>query len=218
MSEFIIVNTRPEHVEQCAALQPRCYPTLAVEEQFTAEQYANHIRIFPEGQFVAIEASTGRVVGATAGFLAWYERIDPAFFQGHRFIEAIAGGWLTHHNPQGNYYYGVDLCVHPDYRGRGIARRLYDARKQLCRQLGLRGQVIGGMMPGFAAYKHVMTAQEYVQQVLEGRIFDSTLSIQLRNGFVFRGLLEHYLDDPPTDGWAALLEWVNPDYAAGAGR
>ncbi|MFN3705548.1 MAG: GNAT family N-acetyltransferase [Thermoflexales bacterium] len=212
MSEILILNTQPEHVEQCAALQPLCYPTLAVEEQFTAAQYANHIRLFPEGQFVAVEAATGRVVGSTAGFLAWYERIDPAFFQGHRFIEVIAGGWLSHHNPLGNYYYGVDLCVHPNFRGRGIARRLYDARKRLCRQLGLRGQVIGGMIPGFAQYKHQMTAQEYVRQVVEGHIHDSTLTTQLRNGFMVRGLLERYLNDPPTDGWAVLLEWPNLDW------
>ncbi|MCS6846496.1 MAG: GNAT family N-acetyltransferase [Anaerolineae bacterium] len=212
MSEILILNTQAEHVEQCAALQPLCYPTLAKEEQFTAEHFANHVRLFPEGQFVAIERETGRVVGSTSGFLTYYDRIDQEHFRHHKFIDAIAGGWLTNHNPRGNYYYGVDMCVHPDYRGRGIARKLHDARKALCKRLNLKGQVIGGMIPGFVAYKHVMTAQEYVRYVQAGLIYDSTLTTQLRNGFVLRGMLQNYLDDPPTDGWSTLLEWRNPDY------
>lgn len=212
MSEILILNTQAEYVEQCAALQPICYPTLAKEEQFTAEHFLSHIRLFPEGQFMAIDRETGRVVGTTAGFLTCYDHIDQEHFQHHKFIDAIAGGWLTNHNPRGNYYYGVDMCVHPDYRGRGIARRLHDARKALCRRLNLKGQVIGGMIPGFADYKQVMTAHEYVRYVQAGLLYDSTLTTQLRNGFVLRGMLQNYLNDPPTDGWSTLLEWRNPDY------
>jgi len=216
LSEILIVNTQVEYVERCAALQPLCYPTLAREEQFTAEHFASHIRLFPEGQFMAIDRATGRVVGTTAGFLTRYDQIDPEHFRHHKFIEAIAGGWLTNHNPRGNYYYGADMCVHPDYRGRGIARKFHDARKALCRRLNLRGQVIGGMIPGFVDFKHVMTAHEYVRYVQAGLIYDSTLTTQLRNGFVLRGMLQNYLDDPPTEGWSTLLEWRNPDYVDAA--
>lgn len=209
MSEILIINTRLEYVEQCAALQPLCYPTLAVEEQLTAAHFANHIKLFPEGQFIALDMATGRVVGTTAGFLT---HVNFEHFKHHTFYEAVAGGWLTNHDPRGNYYYGVDMCVHPEYRGRGIARRLHDARKQLCKWLGLKGQVIGGMIPGYANYKFVMTAYEYVHYVQAGLIYDSTLTTQLRNGFVLRGMLQNYLHDPPTDGWSTLLEWRNPDY------
>ncbi len=209
---FVVQNMQPEHVEACAALQPLCYPTLAYEEQLKPEHFLSHIRLFPEGQFVALERASGRVVGSTSGFLTYYERIAPEYFQGHTFLEAIAGGWLTNHNPRGNYYYGIDMCVHPDYRGRGIARMLHDARKALCRRLNLRGQVIGGMIPGYANFKHLMSAADYVRHVVAGIIFDSTLTTQLRNGFELRGLLQNYLHDPPTDGWSTLLEWRNPDY------
>jgi GNAT superfamily N-acetyltransferase len=212
MSDFLILNTRPEHAEACAMLQGLCYPTLAKEEHLTAEQYLSHIRIFPEGQFVAIDRATGRVAGSTAGLLVWYDSIDPEHFRGHTYLGAIGGGWFTNHDPLGNYYYGADLCVHPDYRGRGIARLLYDARKDLCRRLNLRGQVIGGMIPGFAHYKHELSAEEYVQRVRTGDIHDPTLTTQLRNGFEVRGLLPNYLNDPPSDGWSVLLEWPNPDY------
>ncbi len=161
---------------------------------------------------MAVDRENGRVIGTTAGFLTHFDRIDSDHFKHHTFFEAIAHGWLTNHNPRGNYYYGVDMCVHPDYRGRGIARLLHDARKLLIRQLGLRGQVLGGMLPGYVNYKHVMTAHDYANYVHKGLIYDSTLSTQLRNGFEFRGLLQNYLNDPPTNGWSSLLEWRNPDY------
>jgi GNAT superfamily N-acetyltransferase len=214
LSEILILNTQAEHAPECASLQPLCYPTLAAAEQFSAAHFVRHVQLFPEGQFMAIEAATGRVVGTTAGFITHFDRIDPNHFKHHTFHEAIAEGWLTNHDPRGNYYYGVDMCVHPDFRGRGIARKLHDARKALIRRLGLQGQVLGGMIPGFANYKHVMTAHEYVFYVRANLIYDSTFSTQLRNGFVFRGLLQGYISDPPTEGWSTLLEWLNPDNIA----
>jgi hypothetical protein len=57
-----------------------------------------------------------------------------------------------------------------------------------------------------------MTAHEYTHYVRAGLIYDSTFSTQLRNGFEFRGLLQGYISDPPTDGWSTLMEWRNPDY------
>ena len=35
---------------------------------------------------------------------------------------------------------------------------------------------------------------------------------QRGNGFVARGLIENYVQDEPTNGWAVLLEWPNTDY------
>ena len=41
--------------------------------------------------------------------------------------------------------------VHPNYRGLKLARRLYDARKQLAREKNLMRIVVGGRIPGYAA-------------------------------------------------------------------
>ncbi len=211
MSEIAIVNTQAQHIAACAALQRLSFVNLPPEELLTAAHIVNHIRLFPEGQFVAIDKSTGQVVGMTAGFRTHF---DCAHSHGHTYVEATGNRWFTQHNPRGNHYYGADMCVHPDYRGRGIGRKFYDARKSICRQLGLKSQIVCGMIPGYKDYKHVMTAHEYVHFVIAETIFDATLSTQLRNDFVVRGLIENYVQDEPTNGWAVLLEWPNPDYIA----
>ncbi len=59
-----------------------------------------------------------RVVGATSTIRLHFdfEHVD------HTFAEIIQGGWLTSHEPTGDWLYGADIGVHPDYRGRGLAR------------------------------------------------------------------------------------------------
>ena len=209
MSEILITHTRPEHLPHCAELQRVCFPTLAPEEHLTEAHIARHLGLFPEGQFVAIETGTSRVIGMTAGFRTHF---DFNHTHGHTFLRAVSGGWFSRHNPHGSHYYGADMSVHPDFRGRGLARGFHEARKELCRNLGLKGQAVCGMIPGYAAYTRVMTAFEYVNHVVKGAIYDSTLTTQIRNGFQVRGLVANYVMDAPTRGWATVLEWRNSDY------
>jgi GNAT superfamily N-acetyltransferase len=203
MPDILITNTQTELLPQLVELQIVCYPTLADSSRFKAVHLESHLRIFPAGQWVALDGQ--RAVGMSAGFLYTFDFANPH----HSFDEIIGYGFFTRHDPQGEYFYGADISVHPDYRGRGISRQLYDARKALVRQRRLRGIVTGGMIPGFVHYKSVMDAEAYVARVVAGDIFDPTLSVQLRQGFRIRGLLPNYLPDSATDGWAVLLEWVH---------
>src|SRR5919109_3366789 len=204
MAEILVTNTRPELIPQLVELQIICYPTLADSSRLKAPHFRSHLRIFPEGQWVALDGE--RVVGMSAGFLYTFDFDHPH----HTFDEIIASGFFTRHNPRGRDFYGADVSVHPDYRGRGIGRRLYNARKELVRHRRLRGIVAGGMIPGFANHKSVMDAETYVARVVAGDIFDPTLSVQLRQGFRIRGLLPDYLPDSATGRWSVLIEWV-PD-------
>jgi GNAT superfamily N-acetyltransferase len=202
MAETLIANMQADLIPQLEELQIVCYPTLADSSRFKAPHFESHLRIFPEGQWVALNGA--RVVGMSAGFLYTFDFDHPH----HTFDEIIDYGFFTRHDPQGQHFYGADVSVHPDYRGRGIGRRLYDARKELVQQRGLRGIVTGAMIPGFARYKTSLEAHLYVSRVVAGEIFDPTLSVQLRQGFRVRGLLPKYLPDSATDGWSVLIEWV----------
>ncbi|WP_440223382.1 GNAT family N-acetyltransferase [Dokdonella sp. MW10] len=162
---------------------------------------------FPQGQFVA--AYDGKVVGFCATF-----RIDEATAMApHAWDEITGGGYASRHDPDGDWLYGMDVCVDPAFRGLRIGRRLYEARKKLCRSLRLRGIVFGGRLPGLEKrIRSLGSVDAYVEAVREGRQRDAALSFQLRNGFELIGVLEHYVPgDRESMGYAAHLAWRNPD-------
>jgi len=193
------MQTRPEHAQALERLQTVCFPTLADAQRFKAAHYLRHVELFPDGQFVALDGD--RVVGATSTLRLHvdFEHVD------HTFADITQGGWLTSHEPAGDWLYGADLGVDPAYRGRGIATALYAARQETVWRLGLRGQVTAGMIAGYGAVKDRMAAQAYYDGVVSGHINDPTLSIQLRVGFEPRALLANYLNDPVCDNYAVLI-------------
>src|SRR5215213_299860 len=133
MTMIQITNTRPEHLPALAEHQRICFPTLAPEEWMTEEHFASHLRLFPEGQHVALDGT--RVIGQSSTF-----RISGArALNQHQYMDILGQSYFTNHDPNGEWLYGADMSVHPDYRGRKISKMLYDARKELVRRLGLRG-------------------------------------------------------------------------------
>lgn len=198
-SGLVIASARPELAAQLEALQRVVFPTLADEERFKAAHYLKHLELFPAGQFVGLDAD--RVVAATATLRLHFDFAD----RSHTFADIIQGGWLTSHEPDGDWLYGADIGVHPDYRGKGLAQALYAARQELVWALGLKGQVTAGMMSGYGAVKHRMSAEDYYEGLVAGRINDPTLSMQRRVGFEFRALLEDYLQDPICDNYSVLI-------------
>jgi len=196
---LVIASARPEHAPQLEELQRVVFPTLADEERFKAAHYLKHLDIFPEGQFVGLDGD--RVVAATATIRLHFD-FDHV---NHTFGDIIQGGWLTSHEPDGDWLYGADIGVHPEYRGRGLAQALYAARQELVWRLGLKGQVTAGMMSGYGAVKDTVSAEEYYAGLVSGRINDPTLSMQQKVGFEFRGLLKDYLQDPVCDNYGVLI-------------
>lgn len=206
-ADAITIRTmRPDDFAGLEQLQRDCYPTLDAKELMRFEHFASQYKVFPEGQIVALDG--GRIVGQGSGFFTDFDLENPK----HTFLEVCAGLYFTGHDPQGDYYYGADISVHPSMRGRGIGRLLYRARQDLAIKHNRKGIVAGGLIPGYAAQKQVLTPQQYVDKVVAGELFDGTLSFQIKNDFVVRGLIRDYLEDAASDNWATLIEWVNPEY------
>lgn len=216
-SGVVVLSTAPEHAGPLEALQEICFPTLAPEQRFRAEHYRHHVELFPEGQFCAVDPEAGPdaspepgsppppagsppVVGMTTTLRLHFD----ADHVDHTFDEVIDGGWLAH-DPEGDWLYGADLGVHPGWRRRGIGRALYRTRQRAARRLGLRGQVIVGMLSGYAGHRDDMDIDEYYRGVARGDLVDPTVSMQMRVGFEPRGLVRDYLDDPICDDCGALL-------------
>ena len=196
---LVVLHTRPQHAPQLAALQRVCFPTLDDAERFKAAHYLHHLDLFPDGQFVVLDGEAVVAATTTLRLRFDFDHIT------HTFADIIQGGWLTSHVPDGDWLYGADVGVEPAYRGRGLATALYAARQELVWRLRLKGQVTAGMIRGYGAVKDTMSAQAYYEGVLDGRIRDSTLSMQLHVGFEPRALLADYLNDPASDNYSVLL-------------
>jgi GNAT superfamily N-acetyltransferase len=196
-----IVQTQPEHIAELVEHQKICFPTMGDEDLFGVEHFTAQLRVFPDGQHVALE--DGRVIGQSSTFRVRSEYV----FKQHTFHEIVGHGFFTEHDPQGEWLYGGDMSVHPDFRGCGVSRMLYRARWELIRRLGLRGIVAGGMLPGYNSYRDKMDVESYIAEVVAGRIVDATLTSQLRNGFSVRGVLYDHIRAGEMTGHASLLVW-----------
>ena len=192
-----IQHARPEHAGQMEDLQRRVFPTLSAAEILTREHYLAHLRIFPEGQFVALDG--GRVVGATTT-MRYHLDLRP-----HTFLEVSGNLWMTTHEPSGDWLYGLDLGVDPAWRRQGMARAFYRARQEQARALGLKGQITVGMMNGYGAVSHLMSPEDYFEGLRRGEIQDPTVSMQLSVGFVIRALIKGYLSDPACGDCGVLM-------------
>ncbi len=197
---LIVQHMQPEDASQLEALQRIVFPTLADDELILAKHYLRHLELFPEGQLVIKDGN--KVVGMTTTMRS---KFDFSHYH-HTFKETIAGGWLTNHDPEGDWLYGLDIGVHPDFRGLGLARILYRARHEIANELGLKGQVTVGMMNGFGAVSDQLTGEQYFQELIEGKRKDPTLSAQLKIGFEPIALIPEYLNDPTCGNYGVLIK------------
>ena len=204
-----IVNLQPRFFDALAQLQYDCFPTVVETAYYRQEHFASHYRIFPEGSFVAL--ADERVIGFASGIFTNFD-FDHL---NHSSVDISGDGFYTTHQPAGAWYYAVDLGIHPDYRRQGIGRRLYEARKMLVMRQNKRGIVAGGLLADYAAYRDVMSVAAYAEAVVAGQYYDSTLTFQLNNGFVYQGLIENYVTND-ADNMATLIVWHNPSYQESA--
>ncbi|MEZ5466428.1 MAG: bifunctional GNAT family N-acetyltransferase/carbon-nitrogen hydrolase family protein [Lysobacterales bacterium] len=188
------------------ALSARVY---SEEFCYTSEMVHGQLSHFPQGQFVA------ELEGKIVGYCATFRVSEEIALSPHTWRTITGGGFASRHDAEGDWLYGMEVCVDPAHRGFRLGRRLYDARKRLCANLDLKGIVFGGRLPGLSRrIKKFGSAEAYVEAVVQDRVRDGTLSFQLRNGYTLLGLLKNYLpSDRESLGWAAHLVWRNPSRA-----
>jgi predicted amidohydrolase/GNAT superfamily N-acetyltransferase len=205
---LILREAAREDIPALIALNKKAFPLMAEENVVWGEaQLRNHLRLFPEGQIVA--ELDGEIVGAAASLVVSTGG-DP--YRAHTYAGITDGGYFHNHDPRGDTLYGADVYVDPDRQGCGIGAALYEARRLLCRRLNLRRILAGGRLAGYRERAGELSPEQYVQRVVEGEIKDRVLSFQLREGFVVRGILRHYITDPLSHNLASLIEWLNPEY------
>ena len=206
--DVVVRQTTPDDFAGIAAVTQRVYPE---SPPWTERQLASHLEVFPEGQLVAIDVQSERVVGMAASLIVLWDDYEIAA-SWRDFTDA---GMFTNHDPEhGRTLYAAEVMVDPSMQGRGVGTLLYDARRELVTRLGLLRIRAGARLCGYHRYAAQMPASQYVERVLRGELRDPTLSFQLSRGFHVLDVVSGYLrHDPQSLGWAAVIEWVNAEVA-----
>lgn len=176
------------------------------------EQLRNHLTVFPQGQFVAVDQATELIVGMCSGLIIDWDHYEAT----QNWSSFTSAGMYSNHNPvTGATLFAADVMVRPGFQGHGIGKRLYQrGRFGLARQLGLRRILAGSRLRGYHRYAATMSPEAYVIEVVNGRLNDPTLSFQLSQGFhVLTVVGNYFVGDPESLGWAAVIEWLNPAVA-----
>jgi predicted amidohydrolase/GNAT superfamily N-acetyltransferase len=190
--------------EAVVKLQLACFPGM---KPWKRDQFDSQIRLFPDGQ-LCVEYD-GKIVASSTSLIVDFDLHS----DWHDWKEIADGGYIRNHAPRGDTLYGIEMMVSPEYRGKRLSRRLYDARKALARRLNVARIIIGGRMPGYHRYADRMSAEDYLERVTDKEIYDPVVTAQLANGFELVRLIPNYMPgDQESCGYATFLEWVNHDY------
>ncbi len=191
--------------DEVQQLMRKCYP-LIDNPAWTKNQIKKLTSIFPDGQMVI--KVDGKIVACMFSIIVDYTRFD----DDHTYLDITANDTFNSHSDDGNTLYGLDIMVHPDFRGLRLGRRLYDYRKELCEELNLKSIIIGGRLPNFHKFDDI-TAREYIRRVKQKEINDPVLNFQLSNDFHVKRVVKNYLpEDRASESYAVILEWVNIYY------
>src|SRR5690606_7600124 len=126
--DFAVVRTHLRHAEGVYDVirLANGYPTDRYCHCINPEAVAEQLERFPEGQFVAVTYEDGRerVVGMASTMLTSHTPDDEPL----AWYDMIGSFGLRNHDPDGDWLYGVEIAVHPDYQRHGIGSALYRAR------------------------------------------------------------------------------------------
>lgn len=198
-------NLQMEDYEQLSRSFTRIYADHDVF--WTRAQIKKLITIFPEGQVVIVVDD--KIVGCALSIIVDYDMVKGD----HTYAKVTGNETFNTHKPDGNILYGIEVFIHPDYRGLRLARRMYEYRKELCEKLNLKAIMFGGRIPNYHKYADTMRPKEYIEKVRAREIYDPVLTFQLSNDFHVRRVIRHYLpNDEESKHCATLLQWDNIYY------
>lgn len=201
----IIRNYGEKDIDALIRIQQESFPPpFPSELWWNKEQLMNHITLFPDGA-LCVEVD-GEVVGSMTGLIVNFHPSDAD----HTWEEITDNGYIRNHNRNGNTLYVVDIGVRPSYRKLGLGKWLMQSMYEVVVQQKLERLLGGSRMPGYHLYASEMTAEQYVHEVIKGKLKDPVITFLLRCGRTPVKVVANYLEDAQSCNYALLMEWRNP--------
>ena len=201
----LIRNYEEKDIDALIRIQQESFPPpFPSELWWNKEQLMNHMTLFPEGA-LCVEID-GEVVGSMTSLIVNYHPNDVD----HTWEEITDNGYIRNHNRNGNTLYVVDIGVRPAYRKLGLGKWLMQSMYEVVVHQKLERLLGGSRMPGYHRYVNEMTAEQYVDAVIKGKLTDPVITFLLRCGRTPVKVVANYLEDAQSCNYALLMEWRNP--------
>ena len=142
MMQIDIRNLKIDDYNELREAMKKAYPAMS-ENIWSKKSIEKLIKIFPDGQ-ICITVND-KIAAVCLSLIVQYE----LFGDDHTYAEITGNYTFNTHSETGNVLYGIEIFVDPEYRELRLARRLYDARKELCEKLNLKSIIVGGRIPNY---------------------------------------------------------------------
>lgn len=203
--QAVVRNYGPADFEELIDIQRESFPPpFPSELWWNVVQLQNHVTLFPEGA-LCIEVD-GKLVGSMTGLLVPFDPAHPE----HAWAEITDEGYIRNHDPNGDTLYIVDISVRPSARKLGLGKQMMFSMYELVIHKNLARLLGGGRMSGYHKVADEMTAEQYLDAVVAGKMYDPVVSFLLRCGRTPVSVVANYLEDEESRNYAALMEWKNP--------
>lgn len=205
-----MINVRkytPADYSDLVAVLDDCYA--GIDNQYGSEQdFATLRDLFPDGQLVA--ECDGKVAGVILSLPVRLDdfNVDPTM---DRLYDPAQFDTLS---KSADSLFALEILVKSDYKRRGVGRSMNNAITKVMGAHGFKAFVGVSRLPGYAAYKDIMTADEYISKVVGNEIQDPSLSYNCSNNMLpVRAIPGYYPPDVQSAGYGALVIQHSPTFA-----
>ena len=114
--DIVIRQTRENDFSQIIELSRKIYRE---KSAWTERELSSHLEVFPEGQFVADDRSSGKIAGMSASLIVLWEDYEIQ----ENWEDFTANGLFTNHDPEsGRTLYGAEVMVSTDFGAAGSGK------------------------------------------------------------------------------------------------
>ncbi|MFC1662824.1 GNAT family N-acetyltransferase [Patescibacteria group bacterium] len=168
--------------------------------------FESRIKIFPEGQLVAL--IDNHIIGVVSAEIIIYDFSKPC----KTWYELTDNGYIKNvHNQRGNVVFGVDLSVESSAQNKGVARKLLQEIGKMAIRKNIQYGVLGGRLPGYYKFSDEMDANTYAKKTTQdGEPFDPELRFYKNSGLMIGKIIPNYFKDYQSMNYGIQLIWKNP--------